>query len=103
MIVFYIIACDFITYNLQYRIFAKEKAQHFAALPLPRLGDCLLISKSFVGSVAFKDGVPVFQNESGHHIDAPLKSNTAFIVSIISISSLHLQLPCTYHEQGVLC
>ena len=103
MIVSYIIACDFSTYNLQYQFFSIRKAQQFAALPLPRLGDCLLIIKRLVGSVAFKDGVPVFQNESGHHIDAPLKSNTAFIVSIFSISSLHLQLPCTYHEQGVLC
>ena len=41
----------------------------------------MLIIKRLVGSVAFKDGVPVFQNESGHHIDAPLKSNLIFTIS----------------------
>jgi len=44
-----------------------------------------LIIKRRFGSVVFENGVPVFQNEPCHHIDAPLKSNTVFIVIICSV------------------
>ena len=38
-----------------------------------------MIIKRLFGSAVFENGVPVFQNEPCHHIDALLKSNTVFI------------------------